>query len=194
VFASLTIAMLALSLIVPLCLGSSQKWKTFESKGWGFRIKYPAEWRIWDNKERMWENEKIFYFVCGPTEEFFETRAIFRVTVCEANGKSYEEIWNEYLAEVKPLMSEVNACYTEKRSNCTLGGMSALEVIWTLKIPDSNQKGKILDTQKGKSISTVKDNMYYDATFSASPMEKYKSWISKADKIFLSFEFTSEKR
>jgi hypothetical protein len=46
VFASLTIAMLALSLLAPLCLGSKQKWKWYESKEGEYKVKYPADWNI----------------------------------------------------------------------------------------------------------------------------------------------------
>jgi hypothetical protein len=45
VIAFLALAMLAFSLIAPFCLGSKQKWKWLESEKWGFKVKYPADWK-----------------------------------------------------------------------------------------------------------------------------------------------------
>jgi hypothetical protein len=42
----LALSMLALSLFAPLCLGSKQKWKWYESKEGGYKVKYPADWEV----------------------------------------------------------------------------------------------------------------------------------------------------
>jgi hypothetical protein len=36
------------------------KWKTYESKEWGFRVKYPADWEIWEEGIRTVGKEDFF--------------------------------------------------------------------------------------------------------------------------------------
>jgi hypothetical protein len=172
-------------------LGSSQKWKTFESKEWGFKVKYPAEWEIWEEGIRTIGKEDFFCFLCGPVEFTYGgpfTDVIFSVKIGEARGKSAEELWEDHLTQVRPLMPE-NVFYKEKRANFTLGEMPAFEVDWVLKKPDSHEKGKYSLTQKGKNVITVKEDKYYNAAFDAVPLEEYNKWIKEANRIFSSFEF-----
>jgi hypothetical protein len=181
--------MLALSLLTPLCLASEQKWKTFESKEWGFRVKYPKDWNVWNAGLKSIRGEDVFKFKCGYFE-LFRWTGEFEVQIGKANGKSPVQVYDEMLTEAD-LWGDPS--YKEKRANSTLGGLSALEVVWIYKVPDPNEKGRYVFNQKGKTMLTVKGDEYYAVAFCVDPMEKYKEWIKIGDEMIFSFEFIEEK-
>jgi hypothetical protein len=182
-------------------------WKVYENKEWGFRIKYPADWWIWSERTKIISGEEVFYFACSPKTEETTSSIIspvppqeppperpfeditFGVEIGDAHGKSPEERYDEALSKAKPLMAEINAIDKEERSNCSLGGLPALEVVWIYKVPDPEEKGEYRLTSKGKVVITVKDDKYYSPGFTTIPMENYEKWINTVDKMISSFEF-----
>jgi hypothetical protein len=169
------------------------EWETYESKEWGFKVKYPVNWRITEEGGRALADKEIFIFRWEPPEETsFGFGTIFFVEVGEAGGRSAEE-WSNKSDDIVNSLMPKDAFFEVKRTKSSLGGLPAIEDIWIYKEPNLEKEGEWLLTSKGKFIITVKEDRLYANGFSAIPMKEYEKWISTVNKIISSFEYIGEK-
>jgi hypothetical protein len=181
----LALAGLAFSLIAPLCSGAKQKWKWYESKEWGFRIKYPADWELYES--RGWRS---FYVQNYPVGEIFPKNFFFfRISLCPSSEKSLEEIVKDVVNFAKEFAKEQNVTFKIlKYENVTLGGAPAIHVEWIGKSKHGESRQSYYLTRHNKRDYTIEFSFHSPANW-----EKYVPLMKEMIKSFEFIEVKNEK-
>jgi hypothetical protein len=196
--------MLALSLLSPLCLGSSQKWKTFESKEWGFRIKYPAEWgevrktviRELPGNENIKSHFEVGFQSGDPPfmiavlvgknspalEKLVDDEISWIQERLEKKKKAIEEEAKERNIALPPGYLDSYFFEVNKREYATLDGEKAIKL--------ETISGRPERVVKGIAWFTVHTNKTYNLYFHiVSPNLYYKEYANLLEEIYISFSW-----
>jgi hypothetical protein len=157
------------------------EWKTYENKEWGFRIKYPQDWELYES--RGWRS---FYVQNCPIGEYLERGLIlFRINAHPSLEKSLEEIAKDFINFIKGLLKEQKGTFKLlKYENVTLGGAPAIHVEWI-----GGSKGE----QRQSLYFARYDKKDYGIEFTLDFPTNWESYIPLMEKMVKSFEFIEVK-
>jgi hypothetical protein len=165
----LALNMLALSLLAPFCSGAKQKWKTYENKEWGFKVKYPADWNI-----QVLPGESLLLF--DALNIGYDPDLVFQVICSQPPSKKTPY---ELTIESVELFKKDFPDYTYLEiTNITLDGFPTVKIVDTFtdatKSPPLHTKAIwIASARKGISYSISFMVNTQDAKKTAENFDKY---------------------
>jgi hypothetical protein len=182
IFVSLVLVTLLASSLA-LVADSKQKWKTFESKDGGFRVKYPSDWKKRETKlPEDWIAASVLELLPPETKPGLhqprENIASLKVWIENfalenRSGITLEEWINSKVDVYNKMQFRV-----ETVSGTSLDGMPAKKLIYTHDL--LRQKSKVME------IYTMKENKGYVLSFGES-IEGYDKYINLAEQLLGSF-------
>jgi hypothetical protein len=163
-----------------------EDWKTYESKEWGFRIRYPERCEIEEYKISKLTYKVEFKDLAGEKNTIF----IVQGSIHEPWLFSLNETADIYIDAMKEIAQERNLIIKiNEKKNITIDGEKAIRVTLSVesthKIPGKVKKLEIF------TIIARKGNKQYYLGFTV-PTEKYETLIGVGNSMVRSFKFLSK--
>jgi hypothetical protein len=183
VFVALLLILLLSTALVFGCIERESKWKTYENKEWGYKIKYPEECKIEEYEISKLSYQVDFKNLAGEKNAFLNIRS----SIYEPFLFPLNEVGDMYIASIKEIAQEENLVIKiNEKKNITIDGEKAIRV--TLSVESTHEiPGKV----KKLVIFTIiarKGNKQYYLGFTV-PTEKYNNLIGVGNSMVKSFEF-----
>jgi hypothetical protein len=174
IFAALIISGVVIYLSKP-----KTEWKIYETKEWGFRIKYPADW---ESSVTTNDKEKGFGIRFCPSVGKENERDVFFIMILDAVDLSLEGETNITIDVFGILFGQPLEMLEHK--NTTLGGEPAIKLVFKVE----KGKGCVTEDRKGLIINAIKGEKTYTIIYH-SPWKNYSKGIKISKEMVKSFEF-----
>jgi hypothetical protein len=180
--------MLALSLLAPFCSGAKQKWKWYENKDWGFKIKYPEDWHL--------EIKCLDPPNSSPTNtEIEKANAVcFQFAPLMYEARATVAIWKTFPSELcdpetgfgLDQLAKDPTYKVLEYSNITLGGQPAKKIIFLEEVKLGKWKAMLINTCYKKKYFQIQ---FAGSTTGEGTFKNWNKYIDVAEQMIKSFEF-----